>query len=45
MKVSANDEIYLWHLQLGHVNENIIERLVKDGPLNSLEVKPFPTCK
>ena len=44
-KVSTNDETFLWHLRLGHINQNKIERLVKDGPLNSLEVKPLPTCE
>ena len=45
VKLSSNDEIYLWHFRLSHINQNRIERLVKDGPLNSLEVKPLPTCE
>ena len=47
-KESTNNETYLLHLQLGHINQNIIEILVKDGPLNSLEVKPlliFESCR
>ena len=44
-KVSTNNETYLWHLWLDHINQNIIERLVNGGPLNSLEVKPLPTCE
>ena len=44
-KVNINNETYLCHLQLGRINQNRIERLVKDGPLNSLEVKPLPTCE
>ena len=28
---------YLWHLRLGHINLNKIERLVKSGLLNELE--------
>ena len=34
-KVSSN--AYLWHLRLGHINLNRIERLVKNGHLNQLE--------
>ena len=44
-KVSTNDEKYLWHLRLGHINQNRIKRLVKDGPLSSLEVKPLSNCE
>ena len=36
-KVRTDKETYLWYLRLGHINQNRIERLVKDDPLNSLE--------
>jgi len=32
----------LWHLRLGHINRNRIDRLVKDGILPSLVVEPMP---
>lgn len=35
---SENNDIYLWHLRLGHININWIGKLVKDGPLNELEI-------
>ena len=37
-KVSYSDNTYLWHLRLGHINLNRINRLVKDGPLRELNV-------
>ena len=37
--------IYLWHLRLGHINIDRINRLIKDGPLNLLKVVPYPICK
>ena len=45
VKVSTNNETCIWNLRLGHINQNNIERLVKDGPLNFLEVKLLPTCE
>ena len=36
---------YLWHLRLGHINLNRIQRLVRDGPLGSLVLEPLPTCE
>ncbi|XP_077223390.1 uncharacterized protein LOC143856998 [Tasmannia lanceolata] len=35
----------LWHLRLGHIGVERITRLVKDGPLDSIQVEPFPTYK
>ena len=32
-------------MRFSHINQNRIERLMKDDPLNSLEVEPLPTCK
>ena len=45
VKVSTNDETYLWHLRLGHINLNRIQRLVSDEPVSSLEIKPLLTCE
>ncbi|XP_022883437.1 uncharacterized protein LOC111400244 [Olea europaea var. sylvestris] len=32
-------------IKLGHINLNRIQRLVKDDPLNELEVESIPTCE
>ena len=45
MKVRTNNGTHLYHLRLGHINQNKIERLVKDGPLNLVQVKPLLTCE
>lgn len=42
---SCMNQTYLWHLRLGHVNLRRIQRLVKDGPLSSLEVEALPVCE
>ena len=44
-KVSSLNQTLLWHLRLGHINLNRIQRLVKDGPLSSLEVETLPVCE
>ena len=42
---SELNQTYLWHLHLGHINPRRISRLVKDGPLNSVEVEALLVCK
>ena len=42
LKTSQSNKTYLWHLCLGHIGLNRIQRLVKDGPLSFLEVEPSP---
>ena len=44
-KVSHNDNTYLWHLRLCHINLDRINRLVKDGPLRELYVSTLPICE
>ena len=44
-KVSHSDNTYLWHLRLGHINLDRINRLVKDGPLRELNFGTFPVCE
>ena len=44
-KVSHSDNMYLWHLRLGHINLDRINRLVKDGPLRKLNVGTLPVCE
>ncbi|XP_022870997.1 uncharacterized protein LOC111390223 [Olea europaea var. sylvestris] len=42
---SSTNETLLWHLRLGHINLNRIQRLVNDGPLNALEEESILTCE
>ena len=45
-KVSSDNETYLWHLRLSHINLDRINRLTKDGPfLRELEVGSLPVCE
>ena len=37
-KILDNDDTYLWHLRLGHISLDRINRLVKDCPLKELKV-------
>ena len=40
-KEPSSNPTILWHMRLGHININKIDRLVKDGILNSLVIKPM----
>ena len=44
-KVSHSDNMYLWHLRLGHINLDRINRLAKDGPLRKLNVGTLHVCE
>ena len=44
-KISHDDDTYLWHLKLGHINLDRINRLVKDGPLIELKVGTLSVCE
>ena len=44
-KVPSTNRTYLWHLWLGHINLNMIQRLVKSGTLHSLLLKDLLVCK
>ena len=44
-KVSHSDNMYLWHLRLGHINLDRINEFVKDGPLRKLNVGTLPVCE
>ena len=44
-KVSHSDNTYLWHLRLGHINLDRINRLVKGGPLRKLNVGTLSVCE
>ena len=45
LKSSEVDKSYLWHLRLGHINQDRILRLVKDGPLETLKEVRLPQCE
>ena len=44
-KLSNDNETYLWHLKLGHISLDRINRLTKDGPLKDLSVGSLPVCE
>lgn len=44
-RTSPKENTYLWHLRLGHINPNRIERLVKSEILNELEDNSLPPCE
>ena len=37
-KISYDNDTYLWHPRLGHINLDRINKLVKDGPLRELNI-------
>ena len=39
---SSTNDAYLWHLGLGHINSNMIQRLIKDGLLEPMDFDEFP---
>ena len=43
--ISPNNNTYIWHLRLGHINLNMIERLVNNGLLNELKDDSLPPCE
>ena len=45
MKEPRTNQTQLWHLRLGHINLNRIQRLVKSGILISLILKDLPVCE
>ena len=36
---------YLWHLRLGHIREDRLNKLKKDGLLGSLIFESYPICE
>ena len=44
-KFPSTNDAYLWHLCLGHINSNKIQRLIKDGLLKPLDFDGFPVCE
>ncbi|KAJ9557599.1 hypothetical protein OSB04_012213 [Centaurea solstitialis] len=39
------DQTYLWHCRLGHINKKRIETLLKGGFLGTFDYKPFDNCE
>lgn len=44
-KFPSTSEAYLWHLRLGHINPNKLQRLIKDGLLEPLDFDGFSVCE
>ena len=44
-KFPSSSDACLWHLRLGHINSNRIQRLIKDGLLEPLDFDKFPVCE
>ena len=44
-KFPSTNEAYLWHLHLGHINSNRIQRLIKDGLLEPMDFDGFLVCE
>src|SRR5215813_7771683 len=41
----SQDDTYLWHLRLGHISLDQIDRLIKDGVLSQLKLGTLPVYK
>ncbi|KAJ9539488.1 hypothetical protein OSB04_032221 [Centaurea solstitialis] len=39
------DQTYLWHCRLGHINNKRVELLLKGGFLGTFDFKPFDNCE
>ncbi|KAJ9556807.1 hypothetical protein OSB04_011421 [Centaurea solstitialis] len=39
------DQTYLWHCRLGHINKKRVELLLKGGFLSNFDYKPFDNCE
>ena len=44
-KFPSTNDAYLWHLRLGYINPNRIQRLIKDGLLEPLDFDGFLVCE
>src|SRR6266542_2499188 len=44
-KLNDLNPAYLWHCRLGHINEKRVEKLHKDGLLDSFDFESFDTCE
>ena len=44
-KFPSTNDAYLWHLHLGRINPNKIQKLIKDELLEPLDFDEFPVCE
>ena len=44
INISSN-QFYFWYLRLGHINQNMIQRMIKDRLLSPLENESLPLCE
>jgi len=44
-KINSTNKAYLWHLCLGHINSQRIQRLVNYGFLNPMDFQDYPVCE
>ena len=45
LKSKDSNPTYLWHCRLGHINKKRIQKLHKDGILNSFDYESFDICE
>ena len=45
LKSKDSNHTYLWHCRLGHVNEKRIQKLHKDGLLDSFDFESYEVCE
>ena len=44
-KETSSNPTIIWHMRVGHINLNRINRFVKDGILDNLVLEPMPVCE
>ena len=44
-RINDSNPTYLWHCRLGHINENRMKKLHRDGLLTSFDYESFETCE
>ena len=44
-KFPLTSDAYLWYLRLGYINSNRIQRLIKDGLLETMDFDEFLVCE
>ena len=45
LKSKDSNHTYLWHYRLGHLNEKHIQKLYKDGQLDSFYFESYDVCE
>ena len=44
-EIFFSNQCYIWHLRLCHINQNMIQRMIKDGFLGPLENESLSLCE